>query len=85
MSEQSMRNLAEVLRDEMVMSDQILARLGESPKTIPELAEALGKPGWEVTVWVMAMRRYGRLTELPKGRADDYFQYALPKEIKEGS
>jgi len=78
MSEQSMRNLAEVLRDEMVMSDQILARLGESPKTIPELAEA-------VTVWVMAMRRYGRLTELPKGRADDYFQYALPKEIKEGS
>ncbi len=70
-----MRNLAEVLRDEMVMRDKILALLVDGPKTIPELVEVLKVPSWEVTTWVMAMRRYGHLKELPKGRADDYFQY----------
>ena len=77
MSGQGMRNRAEVLRDEMLMQDRILAVLKRGPLTIPELAEELRFPGWEVTAWVMALRRYGRLKELPKGRADDYYQYAL--------
>lgn len=72
-----MRNLSEVLRDEMVMRDRIGAILANGPLTIPELAESLESPGWEVTVWVMAMRRYGRVKELPKARADDYYQYSL--------
>ena len=75
MDRRQLRNLSEVLRDEMVMNGKILALLRDEPRTIPQLAEALGSPSWEVTVWVMGMRRYGKLKELPKSRADDYFQY----------
>ena len=71
------RSMQEVLSDEMVMHDPIRKALAEGPKTIPEIAEAVGSPAWEVTVWVMAMLRYGKLHEMPKGRADDYFQYKL--------
>jgi hypothetical protein len=73
----SPRPLAEVLRDELLQRDRIAAALADGPKTIPELAAALGAPGREVVLWVMAMRRYGLLEELPKPKADDYFRYQL--------
>jgi hypothetical protein len=79
----NMRNLAEVVRDEMLMRRRIFSLLEKKPMTIPELAEALDKPGWEVTAWVMSMRRYNLLTELPKGRGDDYFQYSVSKDETE--
>lgn len=83
MEKTEMRNLPEVLRDEMVMRDRICDLLKKNPMTIPQLAEALGTPGWETTAWIMSMRRYNLITELPKSRAEDYFQYALvPKEAE---
>jgi hypothetical protein len=33
-----------------------------------------------VTLWVMALRRYGALEEIPKPKADDYYRYRLAKE-----
>ena len=75
--DRQMRDRGEVLRDEMVMKERISALLGDGPLTIPDMAEELGYPAWEMTVWVMGMRRYGRIKELPKARADDYYQYAL--------
>ena len=69
------RDLGEVIRDEMVMKDRILFLLREEPRTIPEIADALACPVREVALWVMAMRRYGSLEELPKSKADDYFRY----------
>lgn len=77
MKRKTRRNLAEVLRDEMYMRDRVAAVLQQGPKTIPEIAQELGRPSPEVTLWVMAMRRYGRIADLPKGRADDYYQYKL--------
>jgi predicted Rossmann fold nucleotide-binding protein DprA/Smf involved in DNA uptake len=76
----SLRNLGEVLRDEMVERDRVTAVLQSGPKTLPEIAQALGAPTYEVTKWVMAMRRYGRVRDLPKGRADDYYRYELVVE-----
>lgn len=78
------RPLAEVLRDEMIMRDRIAAVLRDGPKTIPELAELLGAPTREVTQWVMAMRRYGSLEEMPKPKMDDYFRYKLIEGHKDG-
>ncbi|HZY92260.1 MAG TPA: MarR family transcriptional regulator [Thermoplasmata archaeon] len=78
----SLRNLGEVLRDETVERDRIAAVLRTGPKTIPELAESLGTPTHEVTKWVMAMRRFGRIRDLPKGRADDYFRYELVEAVQ---
>jgi predicted transcriptional regulator len=74
------RDLAEVLRDEMYMRDKIIGLLQKGPKTIPEIATELGCPSHEVMMWVMGMRRYGIITEMPKERADDYYQYRLRSE-----
>ena len=75
------RDLREVVREEPVFRDRILELVRTEPRTIPEIADALGSPTHEVVYWVMAMRRYGRLREV-KGTTDDgYFRYeAIAKE-----
>jgi predicted transcriptional regulator len=80
MKRKTMRNLAEVLRDEMYMKNRIIDVLKEKPKTIPEIAAELDRPSSEVTMWVMAMRRYGSIADLPKERADDYYHYKLVED-----
>jgi predicted Rossmann fold nucleotide-binding protein DprA/Smf involved in DNA uptake len=77
MRSEGKRGLAEVLRDEMVMKDRIVDLLREEPKTIPELAEALGYPSHEVLLWVMALWRYGTVAEMKRGRNEEYFKYTL--------
>jgi hypothetical protein len=74
------RDTSEVMRDEMVMKGRIVSLLREEPRTIPEIADALGCPAREVTLWVMALRRYGALEELPKPKADDYYRYRPARE-----
>lgn len=69
------REMREVVREEMAMHGPILDALKEGPRTVPEIAEAIGRPTDEVVVWVMGMRRYNWLSEV-KGSADDgYFRY----------
>lgn len=80
MKKKSTRNLAEALRDEMYLKDKIADILKSGPKTIPEITAEMGYPSAEVTRWVMAMRRYGKITDIPKNRADDYYQYNLVEE-----
>jgi len=75
------RSPAEIMRDEMTVRPRILAALADGPKTIPEIAEALGAPAPEVTLWVMALRRYGALEELPKPKAEDYYRYRRMGEL----
>lgn len=75
-----LRDLGEVLRDQLVERDRVAEVLRTGPKTLPEIAEALGRPSHEVTKWVMAMRRYGQVRDLPKSRTDDYYQYQLVEE-----
>jgi len=80
MTTPAQRSPGEVMRDEMVMRPRIAAALREGPRTIPEIAEALGAPAPEVTLWVMAMRRYGALEELPKPKSEDFYRYRLAGE-----
>lgn len=72
-----LREPREIMRDEMAVRGRLLATLKDGPKTVPEIAEAIGYPTSEVMYWVMAARRYGLLTETGKPTDDDYFQYAL--------
>jgi hypothetical protein len=74
------RDPSEVMRDEMLVRGKIASLLREGPRTIPEIADALRCPAREVTLWVMALRRYGALEEIPKPKADDYYRYRLAKE-----
>ena len=79
MENDAMRNLGDVLRDEMVMRDRILAVLEHEPKTIPEIAEILKQPTHEVMLWTMAMWRYGKIVETGKANEDGYYQYQSKK------
>ena len=73
------RDPSEVMRDEMLMKEKIASLLREGPRTIPEIADVLRRPAREVTLWVMALRRYGVIEEIPKPKADDYYRYKLAK------
>jgi len=69
------REIREVVREEMAMHGAILAALKEGPRTVPEIAEAIGAPTREVVIWVMGMRRYGWLSEIKGSEGDGYFRY----------
>ena len=77
-----LREPREIMRDEMVMRDRVLASLKDGPKTVPEIAEALGCPTYEVMHWVMAARRYGLVKEIGQPTEDDYYQYALVEAMR---
>jgi predicted Rossmann fold nucleotide-binding protein DprA/Smf involved in DNA uptake len=70
------REIREVVREEPLMHRPILQALVAGPRTIPEIAAEIGRPAEEVLVWVMGMRRYGKVAELPDPTDDGYFRYA---------
>ena len=70
-----LRSMLEIAQDEMIMRDRIAQALREAPMTIPELAERLGYPAHEVTVWLFGMRRYGEVEERGRPNVDGYFTY----------
>jgi hypothetical protein len=74
-----LRDMLDIAQDEMIMRDRIAGILEDSPKTIPELAEALGYSTREVMVWLFGMRRYGLIEEVGRADVDGYFQYELKK------
>lgn len=69
------REMREVVREEMAMHGPILDALKEGPRTVPEIAETIGRPTHEVVVWLMGMRRYGWLSEVKGSVEDGYFRY----------
>ena len=73
------RDVREVVRDEHLMRRPILAALAAGPRTIPQIAAEVGAPTREVVAWVIGMRRYGHLAELPEATDDGYYRYrAVP-------
>ncbi len=75
--------MREVMRDEMIMRDRIIAVIQEEPKTVPEIAEAIGAPNHETVCWVMAMRRYGMIEEVGRPDVDGYFKYEYKEPEEE--
>ncbi len=63
------------------MRNQILKVLAAGPRTIPQIAAALGYPAHEVVFWVMGMRKYGFVAEIKEVTGEGYYQYqAVPRE-----
>jgi hypothetical protein len=79
------RDIQEIVHDEMIMKDRIAKILKDGPQTIPEVAEAIGYPSHEVTIWLFAMRRYGEVEVIGKPDVDGYFKYALVRRQDEVS
>ena len=75
--------MLELAQDEMIMKDRIAEILREEPKTIAEIAESLGYPTREVTVWLFSMRRYGEVEEVGRPDLDGYFKYELKEPEEE--
>jgi len=76
------RDLLETIRYEMVMRDKIVEILKEGPKTVPEVADILGEPVYEVMYWMMAMRKYGTIEETEEITDEGYYKYKLAKGRK---
>lgn len=69
------RDVREIIREEPAVRGRIVAAMVDGPLTIPQIAAAIGSPSREVVFWVMAMRRYGYLAELPGADDEGYFRY----------
>jgi DNA-binding IclR family transcriptional regulator len=69
-----MRDTREIIREEPLMRGRILDAVAEGPCTVPEIAAAIGAPENEAMFWVMGMRKYGLLAELPEADGD-YFRF----------
>jgi len=67
-----MRDAREIIREEPLVRGSILAAVAGEPLTVPEIAAAIGAPADEVMFWVMGMRKYGLLAELPEPDGDYY-------------
>lgn len=79
MSTTHTRDVREIIREEPLMHRDILRALSDGPHTVPEIAEAIGKPSDEVVFWVMGMRRYGKVVEIAEPTDEGFFQYAAVK------
>lgn len=71
------RETREIVRDEHLMRRPILEALADGPLTIPQIAEAIDKPAYEVVFWVMGLRKYGWLTQSSEPDDDGYFMYQV--------
>jgi hypothetical protein len=69
------RDPREVIREEPAMRRRIIAAVTAEPRSVPEIAAAIGVPAHEALVWVMGMRRYGYLREVKGSDGDGYFRY----------
>jgi predicted Rossmann fold nucleotide-binding protein DprA/Smf involved in DNA uptake len=72
----TLRDPREIIREEPMMHSPILAALRAGPLTVPEIAEHIGHPANEVLFWIMGMRRYGHVVEVPDPTDEGYFRYA---------
>jgi hypothetical protein len=74
------RDIRDVIRDEPLMRDRLLALLAGGPLTVSELAAAAERPAEEVMVWMMGLRRYGHVVEeKATARATEY-RYAVVRQ-----
>ena len=75
-----MRDTREIIREEPLHRRAILEAVVVEPRTVPEIAAAIGEPEREVMFWVMGMRKYGRVAELPEVTAEGYYRFKAVRE-----
>ena len=69
------RDVREIIRDEHIMRRRILGALEGGPLTVPEIAEAVGRPTHEVVFWVMGLRKYGHVAEIKEANDEGFYLY----------
>jgi predicted transcriptional regulator len=69
-----------LLREQKLFQREICQIIRENPKTIPEVATAIGRPTHEVLWHLAALKKYGIVVEA--GMCADYVLYQLAKEAQ---
>jgi predicted transcriptional regulator len=67
-----------LLREQKQMQNAICQFIRDAPKTVPEIATAIGKPTHQVLWFVSALKKYGIVVEA--GMCGDYPLYQRMKE-----
>jgi hypothetical protein len=67
----------QIARQEFGMREGILDLLRGGPKTVPEVAQALGLEPHEAMWWMMGFVRYGYLRATEEVTEGGYYKYAL--------
>lgn len=70
---QSIAALSMKMKEQKKIIEKIKEQLGEGPKTVPEMAAALGLPSSEIMWHVAALKKYGEVVEGEK--EGGYFRY----------
>ncbi len=74
---QSIAELSIKMKEQKKIIERIKEQLGEGPKTVPEMASALGLPSCEIMWYVAALKKYGEVAEGEK--EGGYFRYEQAK------
>jgi DNA-binding IclR family transcriptional regulator len=77
------RDVREIIREEMAQRVRIMDILRDGPRTVPEISEAIGRPSHEVMFWLMGMRKYGYVAEVGEVTDEGYYRYKAT--VGEGS
>ncbi len=67
----------QIARQEHGMRRRTLDLLREGPKTVPEIAAALGVPAHQANWWLMGYVRYGFVRATEEVTQDGYYRYAI--------
>jgi hypothetical protein len=67
----------QIARQEFAMRKKILDLLRGGPKTVPEVAQALGLKPHEATWWMMGYVRYGYIRATEELTEEGYYKYAI--------
>jgi predicted transcriptional regulator len=68
-----------LLREQKKIQREICQCIRENPKTVPEVAAAIGRPAHEVLWYLAAFKKYGIVIE--SGMCGDYPLYLHAKEV----
>jgi len=67
-----------LLKEQQAIRKELRQVMQEGPRTVPEIAAATGLPAHEALWHVIAMKKYGLVTET--GLDDGYYRYRLAEE-----
>ena len=76
----SVKTAQELLKSQQTVRKALMKALAGGPRTVPQLAEAVGLPAHEVLWHIAAMKKYGQVAEAGMDEEAEYYLYCLTKE-----
>jgi hypothetical protein len=71
----SIEQLSRTMKEQRKTFDAVRRQLVEGPRTVPEIASALGAPSSQIMWCIASLKKYGEVAEAEKDGS--YFRYEL--------